>query len=41
VNARERINIVVVTILKGDATTKLIEDEFTRILMFGDGLLES
>jgi hypothetical protein len=32
VNARERINTAVVTILKGEVTTKLIEEEFTRIL---------
>jgi hypothetical protein len=32
VNARERINTAVVTILKGEVTAKLIEEEFTRIL---------
>jgi hypothetical protein len=32
VNSHERINTVVVTILKGDVTAKLIEDEFGRIL---------
>jgi hypothetical protein len=32
VNSHERINTVVVTILKGDVTAKLIEDEFARIL---------
>jgi hypothetical protein len=32
VNSHERINTVVVTILKGDVTVKLIEDEFARIL---------
>jgi hypothetical protein len=32
VNARERINIVVITVLKGIVTAKQIEDEFTRIL---------
>jgi hypothetical protein len=32
VNARERVNIVVITVLKGIVTAKQIEDEFTRIL---------
>jgi hypothetical protein len=32
VNACERINTVVVTVLKGDVTAKLIEDEFARIV---------
>jgi hypothetical protein len=33
VNARERVNTVVVTVIKGDVTAKLIEEEFARILL--------
>jgi hypothetical protein len=32
VNARERINTVVVTVLKGNVTARLIEEEFKRLL---------
>jgi hypothetical protein len=32
VNARERINTVVVIALKGNVTARLIEEEFTRLL---------
>jgi hypothetical protein len=32
VNVRERINTVVVTVLKGNITARLIEEEFTRLL---------
>jgi hypothetical protein len=32
VNARERANTAIITVLKGSVTAKQVEDEFTRIL---------
>jgi hypothetical protein len=31
-NAKERVDTTIVSVLKGNVTTKQIEDEFTRIL---------
>jgi hypothetical protein len=31
-NARERVNTVIITVIKGTVTSKQLEDEFTRIM---------